>query len=377
MLVVGVHEDRTYAAEVARRAHALHAGGSMLVLCGRPSLGDDVPTKVVGYDNGAFAITDHLISQGHRRIQFIGGPEKLSMAIDRLAGHRRALELRGPDHGSIPDNHFALPTAPSQRSAIHPIGRAGRTASSFSEPSAGERVTTTSIVRGPWEIRVHEATSADGVWESGYALGDDSPPATVTGPQWALTRRADGLNSAIIGLYGWQHAEVTRDLEANAFGPHSAKPRLSADRAGLHVSLIVLSGDAVHPAALRDAITVETVTIAFPDGDSETIPRRPEGQAAGSGRVSGAVDQGQHDDVEDLFDVCARQGLLGAGEFGGDQVEGQRPDARVQGRRVDFAASVRPRPDLLQARSQVQARLPEQLGGRHARLLDESGGAVG
>ncbi|MGW3507958.1 LacI family DNA-binding transcriptional regulator [Streptomyces sp. NPDC000994] len=97
VLVGGSVEDRAYKAELARRARELDAGGSKLVLCGRPSLGDGVPTVGVEYDNegGAFAITDHLIRQGHERILYLGGPPGLSTARDRLAGHRRALELRG------------------------------------------------------------------------------------------------------------------------------------------------------------------------------------------------------------------------------------------------------------------------------------------
>lgn len=72
-------------------------GGSKLVLCGRPPLGEQAPTAAVEYDNegGAFAITDHLLMQGHERILYLGGPPKLSTTRDRLAGHRRALELRG------------------------------------------------------------------------------------------------------------------------------------------------------------------------------------------------------------------------------------------------------------------------------------------
>ncbi|MFF1483697.1 LacI family DNA-binding transcriptional regulator [Streptomyces sp. NPDC058319] len=97
VLVGGSVEDRAYKAELARRAGELDAGGSKLVLCGRPSLGEGVPTVGVEYDNegGAFAITDHLITQGHERILYLGGPPGLSTARDRLAGHRRALELRG------------------------------------------------------------------------------------------------------------------------------------------------------------------------------------------------------------------------------------------------------------------------------------------
>ncbi|MBO1329735.1 LacI family DNA-binding transcriptional regulator [Streptomyces sp. VRA16 Mangrove soil] len=99
VLVGGSVEDRAYKAELARRARDLDAGGSKLVLCGRPSLGHDAPTVGVEYDNegGAFAITDHLIAQGHEQILYLGGPPGLSTNRDRLAGYRRALELRGID----------------------------------------------------------------------------------------------------------------------------------------------------------------------------------------------------------------------------------------------------------------------------------------
>ncbi|MGW2229243.1 LacI family DNA-binding transcriptional regulator [Streptomyces formicae] len=97
VLVGGAHQDRAYAREVARRARSLHAGGARLVLCGRPSVGRDVPTLSVEYDNegGAFALTDHLLTQGHERVLYLGGPPNLSTTHDRLAGHRRALALRG------------------------------------------------------------------------------------------------------------------------------------------------------------------------------------------------------------------------------------------------------------------------------------------
>lgn len=98
ILVGGSHDDKGYAAELAARARSMaHDDGPTLVLCGRPSLGPDVPTAVVEYDNegGGFALTDHLLSQEHRRILFLGGPPGLSTTRDRLAGHHRALRLRG------------------------------------------------------------------------------------------------------------------------------------------------------------------------------------------------------------------------------------------------------------------------------------------
>ncbi|WP_335976685.1 LacI family DNA-binding transcriptional regulator [Streptomyces sp. CA2R106] len=97
ILVGGSVQDRAYVAELEQRAHALHADGSRLVLCGRPGIGGDAPTAQVEYDNegGAFAVTDHLLAQGHRRIVYLGGPPRLSTSRDRLAGHRRALKARG------------------------------------------------------------------------------------------------------------------------------------------------------------------------------------------------------------------------------------------------------------------------------------------
>ncbi|WP_329113058.1 LacI family DNA-binding transcriptional regulator [Streptomyces sp. NBC_01353] len=111
VLVGGSVVDRAYTAELTRRAEELHAGGSSLVLCGRPSLGGRVPAAAVEYDNegGAFAITDHLLTQGHRRILYLGGPPAVSTTLDRVAGYRRALELRGvtPDAGLVHTGAFS------------------------------------------------------------------------------------------------------------------------------------------------------------------------------------------------------------------------------------------------------------------------------
>ncbi|CAL9645252.1 Ribose operon repressor [Streptomyces sp. enrichment culture] len=109
IVVGGSVADRAYTAELARRARELDADGSKLVLCGRPPLGERVPTVSVEYDNegGAFALTDHLLTQGHERILYLGGPPGLSTTRDRLAGHRRALELRGIE----PDPQLEQPGA--------------------------------------------------------------------------------------------------------------------------------------------------------------------------------------------------------------------------------------------------------------------------
>lgn len=97
ILVGGASDHPGYRAKMAARASALAANGSVLVLCGRPSLGESVPTVSVNYDNtgGAFAITDYLVSQGHRRILYLGGPANLSTTASRFKGFTRGLAARG------------------------------------------------------------------------------------------------------------------------------------------------------------------------------------------------------------------------------------------------------------------------------------------
>jgi LacI family transcriptional regulator len=98
ILVGGGFLDEDYRQRMIYFAHALDKAGSRLVLCGRPALGDDVPTTVVEYDNdgGAYAITSHLLSLGHRRIVYLGNV-KLghTTSRDRIRGYTRAHEAYG------------------------------------------------------------------------------------------------------------------------------------------------------------------------------------------------------------------------------------------------------------------------------------------
>ncbi|MFD7229443.1 LacI family DNA-binding transcriptional regulator [Streptomyces sp. NPDC059881] len=96
ILIGGVQDTPRYRTRVAALARELDAAGSRLVLVGRPSPGADLPITVVDYDNegGAFAVTSHLLSAGHERILFLGGPENSTTAA-RVAGYSRALEAYG------------------------------------------------------------------------------------------------------------------------------------------------------------------------------------------------------------------------------------------------------------------------------------------
>ncbi|MEV0579180.1 DUF2264 domain-containing protein [Streptomyces sp. NBC_01463] len=186
------------------------------------------------------------------------------------------------------DGHLALLApdgTPSRRRRIHPLRCEDRVAASWSAArlpgdDRAYRIATTSVLHGPWEVRVHRVEAPEGavVREGGHAVAHTESPFASSGPDWALARTAEGLTSAVVALYGWDGgpdgAAVARDVESNAYGPHSAIPYLrSAPRPGgrsVHVSLVVLSRDRVRPEALRTAVRVrvdgDAVVLTFLDG---------------------------------------------------------------------------------------------------------------
>lgn len=191
------------------------------------------------------------------------------------------------------DGHLALLApngTPSLRRRIHPLRCEDRVAASwYAARLPGDdhpyRVETTSVLHGPWEIRVHRVEAPEGavVREGGHAIAHVERPFALSGPDWALARTAEGLSSALIGLHGWdggtEGAAVARDVQSNAYGPHSAIPYLrSGPHPGgrsIHVSLVALSRDAVHPEALRDAVRVragaDSVVLTFLDGTTVEV----------------------------------------------------------------------------------------------------------
>ncbi|MEV6103737.1 DUF2264 domain-containing protein [Streptomyces sp. NPDC051940] len=184
------------------------------------------------------------------------------------------------------DGHIALlgpDGTPSRRTRIHPLTCEDRRASSWHTarlPDGEGTIRTTSLLHGPWELRVHHVEAPRGVRvrEGGYAVAGRMRPAAARGAGWATATTADGLSSAVAGLYGWDaNASVERDVQSNALGPHSAVPCLHlADHPGgrtVHVSLVALTRDVPEPQALREAITVAvdeegTVVVTLPDGGS-------------------------------------------------------------------------------------------------------------
>lgn len=200
------------------------------------------------------------------------------------------------------DNHLALLApdgTPSRRGRVHPLHCEGRTAASwYAARLPGDertyRIGTTSVLHGPWEIRVHRIDAPEGaaVREGGHAVAHAQAPVATSGPGWAMARTADGLSSAVVALYGWGDApgadgaggvaaEVARDVQSNAFGPHSAIPYLRRDShpggRSVQVSLVALSRDTLHPRALRDSVAVRvagggaSVVLTFLDGSTVEV----------------------------------------------------------------------------------------------------------
>jgi hypothetical protein len=181
------------------------------------------------------------------------------------------------------DGHLAV-VAPdgtvSRRRRIEPITVYDRFAASAYEdelPAGPVRVVTASLVRGPWELRLHPLTAPPGctVREGGYALAGPHPPAVHIGRGWARVSRPGGLASVVVARHGLRDAAVARAVGGNAYGVCSATPYLTAPEhpggSALYVSLVALTGDRADPAALADSVAVavdgDRVAVTFPDGE--------------------------------------------------------------------------------------------------------------
>jgi LacI family transcriptional regulator len=122
VLTGGAVEDPEHSVTLAARLRRLAAGGTRIVLCGRPPLDAAAPgaasgnapeasgniaktpentpdgaVLTVAFDNraGAHALTEHLLALGHRHIGYIAGPAERTTTRHRLEGHRAALVAHG------------------------------------------------------------------------------------------------------------------------------------------------------------------------------------------------------------------------------------------------------------------------------------------
>src|SRR5258708_29671014 len=72
--------------------------GTPVVLLDRRLRHIDADTVIVDNIQGAYDAVDHLIRLGHRRIELIGGPMRITTARERQGGYTKALR----DHGMTP-----------------------------------------------------------------------------------------------------------------------------------------------------------------------------------------------------------------------------------------------------------------------------------
>ncbi|MCM2427101.1 LacI family DNA-binding transcriptional regulator [Streptomyces sp. RKAG337] len=193
VLVGGAVEDEPYRVRLNEYAHALSAAGSRLVLCGRPAPTPDMPVLVVEYDNeaGAYAITSHLLSAGHRRILFLGRIPGHSTFEPRLSGYRRALADHGLDpepaqvsgSGMGRDNAYA-----AVRSMIAVSG--GRP--EFTAVFAGDDLVAAGAMAALRDagLRTPEDVSVVGYNDEHFAQDLNPPLTTVHIPSYELGREA-------------------------------------------------------------------------------------------------------------------------------------------------------------------------------------------
>jgi hypothetical protein len=229
-----------------------------------------------------------LVNHGSDRARHLSAHGVDDPHYTRLGYSSHTAPESGEDaHRRAVDGHVAV-VAPdgtfSRRRRIQRIGLFDRFAASAYEdelPSGPVRVETASIVRGPWEVRIHRVTAPAGctVRDGGYSMADAAPPEVHSDDRWVLVTRPDGLTSAVVALHGYRATGVARAVAGNAVGACSATPYLlAADHPGgdtFHVSLVVLTGDRVDPAALGESVRAtvdgDTVTVVFPDGERVAV----------------------------------------------------------------------------------------------------------
>ncbi|WP_329343026.1 LacI family transcriptional regulator [Streptomyces sp. NBC_00663] len=178
ILVGGVVEDDDYRERIARYAHALDSAGARLVLCGRPSPDPELPVQVVMFDNeaGAYAITGHLLSAGHRRIVFLGGLPGNTALDARVRGYRAALAEHGlpPEAGHVVD--CGLGRAAGRRAMAELLSRRR----DFTAVFAGDDMVAAGALRAIAEAGLRVPDDISVVGHDDIPLAEDFHPPLTT-----------------------------------------------------------------------------------------------------------------------------------------------------------------------------------------------------
>jgi len=165
-----------------RHLGALRAERLPFVFVDRTIDGLDVPSVVTDSVAGMRLAIDHLVSRGHRRIAYIGGPTETSTFRDRLRGYRQAMAA----HRLRPGPYAVAPSRPEEarEAALRLFSR---------------RPNATAVVAANFWLTVGTLRAAP---EDVVVVGFDDlfladllrrPVATVVQPVEDLGRRAVGL----------------------------------------------------------------------------------------------------------------------------------------------------------------------------------------
>lgn len=178
ILIGGSRNEAATRQRLTAYAQALAASGSRLVLCGRPSFDASQPVSVVDYDNeaGAYAATSHLVSQGHRKILFVGGPNGQTTAEDRRAGYVRGLESFGIE----PDPQLQIDADFSREAGRRGVRQAVDRGIEFTAVFAATDVTAAGVMQ---ELRTLGLRVPEDISLVGYddiPLADDLTPRLTT-----------------------------------------------------------------------------------------------------------------------------------------------------------------------------------------------------
>ncbi|MGH8876498.1 MAG: DUF2264 domain-containing protein [Stackebrandtia sp.] len=175
---------------------------------------------------------------------------------------------------------FGADGAPGRRQGIEQHRVRGSHAISRNRYPNGE-VTTASIVKGRYEVRVHRPLGIefDSVRDGGQLIADDDAVEAATGPGWSWVRDSRGLTSALLNLHGYDSAATSPGYsDANALGATASAPWLTGGRGEIYAALHVLTLTEDPAAALPEwraaaevTITGTRVTVRWHDGETTAI----------------------------------------------------------------------------------------------------------
>ena len=153
-------------------------------------------------------------------------------------------------------------------------------------PTPGPWLTTASVFRGRWEVRLAriDPDAAPGQWTlqfGGWPVAADDLPDQQEAPAAASVHTTDGLTSTVAALHGSMRPGIQRPPGAHAFGKRSAVPYLRSATPAfpgeLYAVMVTLSAD----AAAQDEsprLQVEAgeasetrVTVTWPNGEQDHL----------------------------------------------------------------------------------------------------------